>query len=137
MSRAIRVLDSGRRAMMLHGEEGWDEATACCRFVCQTTYSETTVRSSDEFGLRACTESDLKGGDPKENAAIALSILSGERGPRRDTVVLNALLGYTVYFPSATVREARQAVEQSIDSGAALRVVKKYGARFPLSESAL
>ena len=30
------------------------------------------------------------GGDAKENAAITLSILSGETGPKRDVVLLNA-----------------------------------------------
>ncbi len=132
MAEAMRALDSARRAMFLHGEEGWDEATGCCSFLCRPTYGEASVRTAQEFGFLPCSESDLLGGTPDHNAGIAMSVLKGEVGARRDTVILNAMLGYMVYHPSATFEEARRASEESIDSGAALEVVIKYKERFPL-----
>jgi anthranilate phosphoribosyltransferase len=35
-------------------------------------------------------EETLHGGDPQTNAAMIESILKGERGPRRDVVLINA-----------------------------------------------
>jgi len=44
----------------------------------------------EEMGLEQAPMSALAGGDAKENAAILTAIFSGERGPRRDIVLLNA-----------------------------------------------
>ena len=45
------------------------------------------------FGLKSCRKEELTGGTPAENAEITLSILRGERGHRRDAVLLNAGAG--------------------------------------------
>ncbi|HAI67582.1 MAG TPA: anthranilate phosphoribosyltransferase, partial [Lachnospiraceae bacterium] len=37
-----------------------------------------------------CSKDELIGGSPQDNAQIALAILKGEKGPRRDAVVLNS-----------------------------------------------
>lgn len=132
MVAAVKRMDGARRVTFLHSEQGWDEATLCCRFYCYSTHHAPTVREPEEFGFEHASAEELRGGSPAENAAIARAVLSGERNMRRQTVLLNAVLGYMVYYPDSTVEDARKAVEDSLDSGAALRVVQKYRERFAL-----
>ena len=50
-----------------------------------------TARSTRwRLGLRVADSDELRGGDAAENAAIIEGVLDGERGPRRDVVLLNA-----------------------------------------------
>ena len=44
----------------------------------------------EQFGFTRCRKEDLVGGTPQENAAITLAILNGEKGPKRDAVLMNA-----------------------------------------------
>ena len=48
------------------------------------------VVAPEEFGLLRAPLSALEGGDAAANAAILRAIFAGERGPRRDVVLLNA-----------------------------------------------
>lgn len=43
----------------------------------------------EQFGLQRCKKEDLVGGTPDENAEITRRILDGEKGPKRDAVVMN------------------------------------------------
>ena len=131
MEDAIRRLDPEKRAILLHSLEGYDEATPTSDFFMHTTFSKPIVETASRFGFPACSNEEIRGGQPGENAAIALAVLNGESGARRNTVLLNALLGYVAYHPDATYVEAGAAVKESVDSGAALRVVKKLRERFP------
>jgi anthranilate phosphoribosyltransferase len=132
MVAALQKMDRNKRVMLLHSEEGWDEATLSCRFYCYSTHEKPAIRGPEEFGFEPAGAEELRGGSPEQNAAIAKAVLSGERNMRRQTVLLNAVLGYMVYYPDASLTQARAAVEESLDSGAALRVVQKYRERFPL-----
>jgi anthranilate phosphoribosyltransferase len=57
--------------------------------------------------------------------------LKGEEGPPREAVLLNAMLGYMVYFPKATIEEAKNEITTAIDSGAAMNVVQRLREKFP------
>ena len=46
--------------------------------------------------MHRCTKEELTGGTPEENAAITRAILQGERGPKRDAVLMNA--GASLYI---------------------------------------
>src|SRR5256885_978353 len=48
------------------------------------------VRAAAALGLPMSKPGDLRGGDAAHNATVAHSVLDGEPGPIRDTVVLNA-----------------------------------------------
>ena len=81
------------RALVVHGLDGLDEIT-----ITGTTRvaeaREGSVRSyevePEEFGMTRATLQEISGGDATENAAIIRAILSGEKSPRRDVVLLNA-----------------------------------------------
>jgi anthranilate phosphoribosyltransferase len=77
--------------------------------------------SPRDVGLEPCRSEDLKGGDAEENARIAKRILSGEKGAKRDMVLLNA--GAAIYLAgrAASFRDGVAAAANSIDSGEALK----------------
>lgn len=111
------------RACVVHGEDGLDEITTTAR----TKISEVThgkIRSyhiqPEDFGIARTEPDQLKGGDPKQNVEIALSILQGERGSRRDIVLLNAGAAIAVGGLAGGIKEAMELATESIDSGAAL-----------------
>jgi anthranilate phosphoribosyltransferase len=131
MTVAIQKSDPQRRALLLHGVTGWDEATPCCDFLMHHTSGKIEFRNAEHFGIKTCEEHELKGGSPAENARIAINVLKGEQGPPREAVLLNALLGYMVYFPKAALEEAKNKITTAIDSGAAMNVVQRLREKFP------
>jgi len=78
-----------------------------------------------DLGIERAAPEALRGGGPEENAAIARSILAGERGPRRDLVLANAAAALWVAGKAADLLEGKRLAEQSIDSGAAARKLEK------------
>ena len=69
--------------------------------------------------------SDLAGGTAAENAAMIERLLDGERGPRRDVVILNAAAGLLVADCVGTLREGVAAATASLDSGRARHVLTR------------
>ena len=118
-----------KRAMVVHGHDGLDEVTLCdVTTVCEV--NEGTINSfflaPEQLGLTRCLPEDLTGGAPKENANIAIDILSGKKGPKRDIVVLNSALCLYMAYNKVTLRECVKMAEKLIDSGAALSQLNKF-----------
>ncbi len=120
-AQTLRLLGS-RRAYVVHGHDGLDEITICA----PTRISELNdgqVRTFNldptvYFGDLARAE-DLGGGDPATNAAITTAVLAGEKGPRRDVVVLNAAASLVAAGKAADFEEGIGLACKSIDEGAA------------------
>ncbi|MCC7201959.1 MAG: anthranilate phosphoribosyltransferase [Nitrospirae bacterium] len=112
-----------KHCLVVHGSDGLDEIT----ITGETAVSEGrggevrtyTIRPSD-FGMRAASIEDIRGGSPEENARIVLQILEGEKGPKRDVVLLNAAAGILVSGRAADFSHAIIEAEKSIVAGAAL-----------------
>lgn len=111
-----------RRAFIVHGHDGLDEISLCA----PTRISElnegnikTYDLSPDHYFSRTADLKDLAGGTPSENAAIALGILKGEKGPRRDVVLLNAGAALVVAGEAVDITEGIRLAGEAIDSGAA------------------
>ncbi|HFE53795.1 MAG TPA: anthranilate phosphoribosyltransferase [Bacteroidetes bacterium] len=115
------------RALVVHGD-GTDEVTTTgSTFVAEVesgTVREYEVRP-ELFGVRRSTVEELRGGTPHENAELALGVLRGEKGPRRDVVVLNAGAAIWIGGRAANWSEGVERAEQAIDSGAALRKLEE------------
>ncbi|MDD3934076.1 MAG: anthranilate phosphoribosyltransferase [Methanoculleus sp.] len=110
------------RAMVVHGA-GLDEiATTGPTTVAELRDGEVRTYTLDctEFGIPASPVSALRGGGPEENARTLICVLSGDCGPARDIVLLNA--GAAIYLGGKAGDIARgiARAEESIDSGAAL-----------------
>lgn len=90
-------------------------------------YYKTYTVTPEQFGFRACTRDDLRGGTPEENAQITREILSGEkRGFRRNTVVLNAAAGLYIGGAVDSLEDGIKKAEELIDSGAAAAKLEEY-----------
>ena len=75
----------------------------------------------EDFGMQRADETAILGGDSIENASITRAILSGEdRGPKRDTVLLNAGAAFYVAGFAKDIQEGIRIAEDSIDSGKAM-----------------
>ncbi|QGH36467.1 anthranilate phosphoribosyltransferase [Gracilibacillus salitolerans] len=74
----------------------------------------------EEVNLPIVENDLIRGGDAKENAEILRNVLEGNKGPHRDTVLLNAGLGIFANGKADTVQKGVELARESIDSGAAL-----------------
>jgi anthranilate phosphoribosyltransferase len=87
--------------------------------------------SAEDFGLATARVERLKGGTPQENATMLRSVLKGEKGPRRDAVIMNAAAGIVVGqqtkhpFGLQALKEGAEIAKEAIDSGWALDKLEK------------
>jgi anthranilate phosphoribosyltransferase len=91
---------------------------------CDHNYQvERRTLEPEDFAIHRATADDLKGGDKERNLAIATEVLSGERGPQRDIVLVNAAAALVAAGKVDTFLEGMAIGTVSIDSGAARRKV--------------
>jgi anthranilate phosphoribosyltransferase len=112
-----------RRAYVVHGQDGLDEiTTTSSTAVCEIVDGEIRQYQlhPEDLGIAPTGLDQLMGGDPQENAGIALAILRGERGPQRDIVLLNAGAAIAVAGLAGDIAEGIELAAGAIDSGAAL-----------------
>lgn len=118
------LLDLGiRRGMVVYGQDKLDEismsaATTVCEI--RDGWFRTFVLTPEEFGFERCSKEDLKGGTPKGNAEITLAILKGEKGPKRNAVLLNAGAALYIGEKADSIKAGIALAEELIDSGKAL-----------------
>ncbi len=127
LARALGNLGA-RHAFVVHGMDGLDEITITGKtrvseFV-NGDVKDYEIQPTD-FGLAVGAASRLKGGDAKENAAITVAILKGEKGVRRDIVLLNATAGLVASGRAADFKEGIKVAAESIDSGAAMKKLEE------------
>ncbi len=119
-----------RKAVLVHAEEGLDElglagVSQITEWNADSGEVTTSTLTPEEVGLQRADLNALAGGDRKENARITLSILNGERGPRRDAILLNAGAGLYAANAAATIAEGIQTAADVIDSGEALEALNR------------
>lgn len=118
-----------KRAMVVHGHDGLDEITLMgTSTICEVADGNLNSYfiTPEQFGLQRCKLEDLTGGDPIENAAIARRILSGETGPKRDIVVLNAACCLYMGRNDITMRACVRLAQEMLDSGKALQKLEDF-----------
>ena len=79
----------------------------------------------ERFGFERCTKEDLVGGDPAENAQIVRDILSGQKGHKRNTVLMNAGAALYIAGKAETFGEGIMLAGSLIDSGAVTKTLDK------------
>jgi anthranilate phosphoribosyltransferase len=127
VAEALRLLGL-RRALVVHGMDGLDEIT----ITGATKIAEVrdgVVRKYEVmpelFGMKRAPMESLAGGDAIANAAIIRAILSGEKSPKRDVVLLNAAAALVAAGRVDSIMDALPAAADSIDSGAAARKLQQ------------
>jgi anthranilate phosphoribosyltransferase len=117
-----------RHAFVIHGNDGVDEisisAPSTIRELKNGAIKSYTICPED-FGFFSVSAEKIKGGDAHANAAIIEGILRGERGPRRDVVVLNAAAAIVAGGVADSLGDGVRLAEQSIDNGAALSKLRQ------------
>ena len=118
-----------RRGLVVYGQDKLDEIsmsapTSVCE-IKEEFYRNFVIRPED-FGLNRCAKADLAGGTPAENAEITRGILRGEKGPRRDAVILNAGAGLYVGGKADSIAAGVTLAGGILDSGAALAKLEAF-----------
>jgi anthranilate phosphoribosyltransferase len=112
------------RALVVHSEDGLDEISisAPTNVVEVTAFGlRRSVIRPETFGISPASKNDLRGGDAQTNAHIIEEILKGERGPKRDVVLMNAGAALVIGGLASSPKEGFRLAEKSIDTGAAHR----------------
>jgi len=112
-----------RRAFVVAGSDGLDELTLSGPSnVAEAVGPQvhTFTLTPEDVGLPRAGREELIGGDAHTNAALLRGVLEGERGPRRDIVLLNAAAAILAGDAAAGWQEGVAIAAESIDSGAAL-----------------
>ena len=118
-----------KNGMVVYGQDCLDEISmSALTNVCEIRDGEfkTYVIEPEQFGLKKCDKKELEGGNPEENAAITKAILSGEKGAKKDAVVLNAAACIYIAKKADTMQEAVKIAEEMIDSGKAMEVLNQF-----------
>lgn len=117
-----------RRGMVVYGQDRLDEISMSApTTVCEIRdgWFRTSVITPEEFGFTRCTKEDMKGGTPEENAEITLSVLNGEKGAKRDAVLLNAGAALYIGGKAESIKEGIILAAEIINSGKALTTLRK------------
>lgn len=118
-----------KSGMVVYGTDGLDEISLSAETkVCEIRNGtkKSYIINPKDFGFELCKKEDLEGGLPSENADITLSILNGEKSPRRDAVVLNSAVALYIARENMTIEEAIKEIEETIDSKKALQKLEEF-----------
>ena len=121
IAQVLVALDADR-AFVVHGAGGVDELSpAGPNLVCEVVEGTVRERELDplELGIQRCDPAGLRGGSPDENAATIRAVFGGEKGARRDAVLLNAAGAIAAGGQAADLREGLAYARLALDSGAA------------------
>ena len=113
-----------RHALVVHGSDGLDEISITGKSLVWEVKESGVLPpyevSPQEFGFKEASLAEIQGGTPRDNAQILRRIFSGERGPKRDVVVMNAAAALVVGKKARGLIEAARLAEEVIDHGKAL-----------------
>lgn len=118
-----------KRALVVYGEDRLDEismsaATKVCE-VRDGNFSSYEI-TPEQFGFTRCSKETLTGGTPQENAEITRAILSGEKGPKTDAVILNSAAALYVAGKAESIAGGVEMAREIIESKKALRQLERF-----------
>ena len=117
-----------KRGMVVYGMDKLDEISVSAPTrICEIRdgWFRSYVIQPEDFGLERCAKEELKGGSPAENADITRAILRGEKGHRRDAVLLNAGAALYIGGKTESMKEGVSLAAEILDSGKALETLEK------------
>jgi anthranilate phosphoribosyltransferase len=118
---------SGTRFGVVHSIDGYDEISLTSEFKVSTPEKEK-IYSPEMSGMKRYTEEDLYGGDsPQAASAIFDRVLNNTATEaQRDCVIVNSAFAIQVICPGKTIGDCIAEAKESLESGNALRVLKKF-----------
>ncbi|MDE7246994.1 MAG: anthranilate phosphoribosyltransferase [Lachnospiraceae bacterium] len=118
-----------KRGMVVYGQDKLDEIsmsapTTVCEF--KDGWFKSYVITPEQFGFARCTKADLEGGTPEENAKITRAILQGEKGHKRNAVLMNAGAGLYIAGKAESMEAGIKLAAELIDSGKANETLDRF-----------
>jgi len=110
-------------AFVVHGADGLDELSVTGpNRVSHLRDGQVKTFSIDprDLGLPQAMLGELSGGSAEENAAITRALLEGEKGPKRDVILLNAAAALVAGGKAESLGDGLELAAEAVDSGAAL-----------------
>lgn len=118
-----------KRGMVVYGQDKLDEISMSApTTVCEIKdgWFKSYTITPEKFGFERCTKSDLAGGTPQENAKIVHDIFSGEKGHKRNAVLMNAGAALYIGEKADSMETGIKLAAELIDSGKAAETLKKF-----------
>ena len=115
-----------KRGMVVYGQDKLDEISmGAPTTVCEIRdgWFKAYTIAPENFGFERCRREDLKGGTPEENAKITLGILHGEKGHKRNAVLMNAGAALYIGGKADSMKDGIALAARIIDSGKALNTL--------------
>ncbi|MGA3188467.1 MAG: anthranilate phosphoribosyltransferase [Bryobacteraceae bacterium] len=134
MAEALAALGT-ERSFIVHGHDGLDEITTTGPtdvYEVWTGRVEKQLWMPSDFGVKRAFGEELLGGDAGRNAEIAVEILNGAEGAKRDIVIVNAAAGLLAAGLAKDLRKGVELAKESIDSGAAASKLEHLQKKFPI-----
>jgi len=126
-AEALRELGT-ERALVVAGEEALDELS-CAGSSVVVAIGDLHIGdriTPQDAGLPCHPLSAIRGGDAVHNARALRALLSGERGPYRDAVLLNAAAALVVAGTADTLSEGAETAAAALDDGSANALLDKW-----------
>lgn len=118
-----------KRGAVVFGYDGLDEITACNKtLVCEIDNGKLSVYTLDpkDYGMEYAKSEELVGGDKFVNAQITRDILSGEKGAKRNAVILNAGMSLHLAKSDLSIADGIKLASELIDCGKARRQMEQF-----------
>lgn len=117
-----------KEAFVVCGEGTFDEISICGPTKV-SHLKDNNIRTfeitPEQYGFKRAVLEEIVGGNAKENAKIVRNILEGEKGPKRDMVLLNASAAFVAAGLCNDLNEGINMAKDSIDSGKACNKLDK------------
>jgi anthranilate phosphoribosyltransferase len=128
ISQVLSRLGTGH-ALVVHSEDGLDEVSLGAPTTVHDlagNESKTYTLTPEEAGFSRIPLAEVKSGTKEENAERMRVVLAGKPGPDRDYTLINAGAALVAANKASSVKEGAGLAEQSLDSGAAAKVLDAY-----------
>lgn len=131
VAEALALSGHMTHAMVVHGAGGLDELSLSGESIVAevrgTDVQHYTIRPEDAGVTQ--THATLAGGDVARSASILSRLFSGEPGPERDIVVLNAAAVLVVGGLCADLHSGAQLAALTIDNGSVIALLRRLARR--------
>jgi anthranilate phosphoribosyltransferase len=127
LAEVLHMLGS-EKVWVVHGSDGLDEITTTGKTKVAALDDGTIWRfevEPEDAGLKRATLDQLKGADVGYNTQCLRDLLSGEKGPYRDIVMLNTAAALMIAGVAASLTEGVGLAADAIDSGKAQATLDK------------
>lgn len=111
-----------KSGMVVYGQDGIDEISLVAKTTaCQIKDGKITKLeiNPEDYGFKLCKAEELVGGNPQQNAQIALDIFNGKKDARRNVVLLNSGVAIYIAGKANSIKDGIEIAKETIDNGKA------------------